>query len=128
MKTLIRLFFRTIHSILAPAVLVVEWAMRPEKPAYLPEKQLRLDQATASMALYQFRACPYCAATRNAVRRLGLNIETRDALNDPSSKQELIESGGRFQVPCLKIEDKTGKTRWLYESSEITEYLKQHFA
>jgi hypothetical protein len=33
-----------------------------------------------------------------------LNIETRDARNDPRWHNELIDQGGRYQVPCLRID------------------------
>lgn len=40
----------------------------------------------------------------------GLNIELRDAKNDPRWEQELIEQGGKRQVPCLRINNEDGKT------------------
>jgi len=64
---------------------------------------------------------------RRAIRRLGLNIETRDALNDPLHKQALVDGGGVYKVPCLAISE-DGQTRWLYESSDIIAYLEQRFA
>jgi len=37
---------------------------------------------------------------------------------------ELIAGGGKIQVPCLRVENKDGDVRWIYETSEIIRYLK----
>ena len=87
-----------------------------------------LDAATANMILYQFNLCPFCVKTRRKVRRLGLNIETRDARNDPKWNTELVNEGGKYQVPCLRIVQENGEVQWMYESSEISDYLEQRFA
>src|SRR5207249_871341 len=42
------------------------------------EEQARADAATRSLALYHFRACPYCIKVRRDIRLLGLRIEERD--------------------------------------------------
>jgi len=80
------------------------------------------------MALYQFNQCPFCVKTRRTIRRLGLNIELRDARNDSKWNAELIEQGGKYQVPCLRFVDDDGKDNWLYESSAINNYLDSRFA
>ena len=36
----------------------------------------------------------------------------------------LVDQGGKFQVPCLRIEHEQQVT-WLYESDEIIKYLRQ---
>ncbi len=91
-----------------------------------PEDQKRVDEAAMNLALYQFYACPFCVKTRRAIRRLNLPIEMRDAQNDPTHRQALLEGGGKIQVPCLRIEE-DGETTWLYESSKIISYLEQRF-
>lgn len=93
-----------------------------------PEAQRRTDAATRRLSLYEFRGCPYCLKVRWAIRRLQLHIELRDATNDMSHRLALIEQGGRFQAPCLRIEQEDGGTRWLYESSDIIRYLEKHFS
>jgi hypothetical protein len=45
-----------------------------------------------------------------------LNIETRDARNDPCWQSELVEQGGKYQVPCLRIDKGDDNVEWLYES------------
>jgi len=86
-----------------------------------------MDDRTSNLALYQFHACPFCIVTRRTMRRLGLNIELRDAQNDPRWEQELIEQGGKRQVPCLRITGEDGKVEWLYESKDIMHYLEQQY-
>ncbi|MBV1877751.1 MAG: glutathione S-transferase N-terminal domain-containing protein [Pseudomonadales bacterium] len=76
-----------------------------------------------SVALYHFAACPYCARTRKATNNLGLQIEKRDIRLDSQHRQDLLNGGGKGQVPCLKIESKSGQVEWLYESENIIRYL-----
>jgi len=89
------------------------------------DEQQCVDSATAKLSLYQFYACPFCLKTRRAFKRLGLNIETRNAQKG-LDRAELLAEGGAIKVPCLRIDD--GKEIiWLYESSEIIQYLEQRF-
>ena len=119
--------FKAIRWVLGQIIIAVDWLTRPSLPKYSVEKRAELDEMTASMALYQFGLCPFCVKTRRTIRRLGLNIELRDARNDPKWNAELIEQGGKYQVPCLRLVDENGDVNWLYESTEINNYLDQHF-
>lgn len=94
-----------------------------ERPA---EEQLKVDQACSQLSLYQFRACPFCTKTRRQILRLNLPIELRDAQHDTEVRAELMQQGGKIQVPCLRIEDDK-QIHWLYESDAIIAYLKQQF-
>jgi len=113
---------------LGQLILLVDFLTSPKAPQRVPYEQAKIDQATAGMALYQFRACPFCVKTRRAMKRLGLNIELRDARNDPKWRQLLLAEGGRLQVPCLYIPEASGEAQWLYESSDIIDYLEQRFS
>ncbi len=84
------------------------------------------ERNTSKLSLYQYDFCPYCLIVRRAIKRLGIDIEIRDTLKHPEYRQELIESGGKSQVPCLRIE-KNGSVLWMYESAEIIDYLNRHF-
>jgi glutathione S-transferase len=64
---------------------------------------------------------------RRFLRRHTLNIETRDAKGDAQHREALLAGGGRIKVPCLRIDDEQGGSRWLYESSEIIRYLEQQY-
>jgi glutathione S-transferase len=52
----------------------------------------------------------------------------RDIKRDPARRDELVAGGGKKQVPCLRIAEADGGVRWLYESREISRYLRQRFA
>lgn len=121
-------FFRLIRWPLGQIIIFVDWITRPKKPVYSPERRAELDAATSRMALYQFKQCPFCVKTRRTVRKLGLNIELRDARNDPKWNTELINEGGKYQVPCLRITEDNGEVKWVYESTNINNYLEQRFA
>lgn len=119
--------FRLIRWPLGQLVIFFDWFTRPSSPVHPPEKRAELDAITANMKLYQFRQCPYCVKTRRSIRRLGLNIETRDARNDPQWHSELINQGGKYQVPCLRLVRADGSQQWMYGSNDIIDYLDQRF-
>lgn len=119
--------FRLLRWPLGQIVIFVDWITRPQTPVIAPEKRAELDAATSAMKLYQFRQCPFCVKTRRAIRRLGLNIETRDARNDAQWNSELINQGGKYQVPCLRVVNEDGSIDWIYESDYIIEFLDQRF-
>ncbi len=110
---------------LGQLILLADALTAPKPPQRPTELQGRLDRATGDLALYQFRACPFCVKTRRALRRLGLNIELRDAKRDPKWRDELLRGGGRIQVPCLRIPQTDGSAHWLYESDDIISHLEQ---
>jgi glutaredoxin len=117
-----------IRWLLGRIILFFDWLTQPKKPEHSPEKQAELDAQTVNMALYQYAACPFCVKTRRAIRRLGLNIELRDARNNPRYRAELEQQGGKQQVPCLRIEESDGSVSWLYESGDIINFLQKRFA
>ena len=45
----------------------------------------------------------------------------------PENRQLLIDQGGKGTVPCLRIEENDQVT-WMYESSDIIDYLEKRFA
>ncbi len=81
---------------------------------------------TQGLTLYEYFTCPFCYMTLRAILQLGLEIERRDILKNSDYKQELIEGGGKSQVPCLRIENNK-QVAWMYESAEIIGYLKGRF-
>ena len=91
------------------------------------EQQAEVDRQTRQLSLYQYRSCPYCARVRRAIHQLALTIETRDIHRQRQYQRELVEGGGRYQVPCLRIAHDDGKVEWLYESADIVAYLKRRF-
>ena len=77
-----------------------------------------------SYQLYQYDGCPFCSRVQRFLDGAGIQMEIRDTLRDPQAFRELLQGGGSSTVPCLKIVTEDA-TRWLYESLEIIEYLKQ---
>jgi len=120
--------FKPIRWVLGQIIIFIDWATRPKPLQRSAEEQAEVDAQTKNMALYHFQMCPFCVKTRRQIRRLGLNIENRDARNDPKWNQELIDEGGKYQVPCLKITKDDGSVEWMYESSEINQYLDERYA
>ena len=92
------------------------------------EQQKRIDSEAKNLTLYQFKTCPFCIKVKRMMSRLSLNVETVDAQHDDEVRNELLMQGGKVSVPCLKIVDKQGEATWMYESSDINQYLEQRFA
>jgi glutaredoxin len=128
MKLVIRYFFKLVHAILGPILLAADRLTAPRGIERDPSEQQRIDALTKDLVMYQFLTCPFCIKTRRAIRRLSLNIETRDALGHAPSRQQLLEGGGKIKVPCLRITADDGSVEWLYESNEIISYLEQRVA
>ena len=128
MRLFFKYFFKTAQYIIGPIMLLWDTLTSPAGIVRNPEEQQRIDASTENLVLYQFRMCPFCIKARRAIKRLSLNIETRDALREASSRQELLAGGGEIKVPCLRVTDDQGKTRWMYESSDIIAYLQGRFA
>ncbi len=120
--------FKPIRWFLGQIIIFIDWVTRPKPVQRSTDDQALIDQQTSSMALYQFNQCPFCVKTRRSIRRLALNIEKRDARNNPKWNQELINDGGKYQVPCLKLTTDDGKVEWMYEAAVINKYLDEKFA
>ncbi len=128
MRTVIRLFFRTLRIILGPFMLLGEALSAPKGIVRSSEDQQAVDAALSGLALYQFRTCPFCIKVRQEMRRLSLQVEKRDAQREGEHRSALIAGGGEAKVPCLRIDEGAGKARWLYESDAIIAYLRERFA
>ncbi len=119
------MLLKLLREGLGRLVILISFFIPTGKAQRSPEDQQCVDKKTASMSLYQFYACPFCLKTRRAIKRLGLNIETRDAQSNPF-RAELKAEGGEIKVPCLRIETEREVT-WMYESTDIIAYLEQRF-
>jgi len=127
MKIIFRTFFKTLRIVLGPFMLLGEAVTAPKGRVRAPEAQQQVDLQTQSLALYQFRTCPFCIKVRQEMRRLSLNIELRDAQKNPQHRATLLQGGGRIKVPCLQITDAQGNSQWMHESVEIIQYLRKRF-
>lgn len=123
-----RVVFKLIRLILTPFMLLSEKLTTPKGIQRDQASQAKIDADCLQLALYEFKACPFCIKVRKEIARLSLNIKKCDAQNNPVHRQTLAEGGGRIKVPCLRITDKNGDVQWLYESNDIIIYLQQRFA
>ncbi|TCS63491.1 glutaredoxin family protein [Varunaivibrio sulfuroxidans] len=113
-----------IRMILGRLILAMDFLTGPKPVVREKREQDAIDALTANMALYQFKACPFCVKVRRQLRKHALNIELRDAQNNATFKAELTREGGRHKVPCLRIEKGPNDVKWLYESDDIISFLK----
>ena len=118
---------KIIRNVLGYGIAAVDKLTRPAAMARSPEQQAQVNAQTANMTLYQFKACPFCIKARRAIHKLGLNIQTVDAMNDAQARNELQQLGGKVQVPCLRIQEEGQDDIWMYESGDIIQYLQKKF-
>ncbi|MBC7610424.1 MAG: glutathione S-transferase N-terminal domain-containing protein [Polaromonas sp.] len=128
MKIIIRTFFKTLRIILGPVMLLKEKLTRPQGITRPAAAQQSADLQCQSLALYQYKTCPFCLKVRQEMARLSLNIKRIDAQPPGKTRDELTREGGQTKVPCLKITDAAGKSQWLYDSEKIIGYLRGRFA
>ena len=127
MKPVIRAFFQTLRLVLGPVMLLKERLTNPEGVQRDAAAQAAVDQQCQSLALYQFNTCPFCIKVRQEMRRLSLPIEKRDAQHNAANRDELLQGSGATKVPCLKISQANGETRWLQDSNAIVAHLRERF-
>ena len=118
---------KVVRWILGQVILLLDALTSPKPVVREVSAQKVIDDVTASMAMYQFKTCPFCVKVRRELKRQSLNIELRDAKNDLDIKSELVREGGRHKVPCLSTDNADGTVHWLYESNDIIEHLKKQF-
>jgi glutaredoxin len=128
MKIIIRTFFKTLRIILGPVMLLKEKLTQPKGIIRPQAAQQSADLQCQSLALYQYKTCPFCMKVRHEIGRLSLNIQRIDAQPPGADRDALTREGGQTKVPCLKITDAAGKSQWLYDSGEIVGYLRGRFA
>jgi len=74
------------------------------------------------LILYYYPTCPYCRKVTKFINKNGLDeIELKNINQDQKAEAELIEVGGKRQVPCLFIDGDP-----LYESNDIINWLKSN--
>ena len=120
-----KLFLKLLREGSGRLIIFIDWVFRPSIVKRSDEEQIIVDQKTESLKLYECYACPCCVKTRRAIKRLNLKVESRNAQKG-NYRTELESSGGKIQVPCLKISN-AGEVSWLYESNDIIRYLDKHF-
>jgi len=90
------------------------------------------------LTIYVKTGCPYCAAVLHKVEELGIEVDLKN-ISDPEVASDLIEKGGKRQVPYIIDEehklsvpctpcmiDKDNDVS-LYESADIVSYLDREY-
>ena len=106
--------------------IIQNWIMGGTPLQRVPELQASVDKQCQQLRLYYLAGCPYCIKVRRYLWRLNLSMDLCNTQKF-AFNQELNESGGLNQVPCLRIET-DDKVQWLYESNDIIAYLQQRFS
>ena len=120
------MILKILRNAVGSIIVLFDWLTKPKPMRRSDEAQQQVEQQLQDLTLYQLFACPFCIKTRRALRRLNLPMEIRSVSDGSPHRQELLQGGGRIQVPCLKISD-GGEDVWMYESNDIIHYLEQRF-
>jgi len=76
-------------------------------------------------SLYYSKYCYFCQKVLiNLRNREDLDIELRST-SDRQHASDLMQGGGKTQVPCLLIESENGSSEWMYESDDIIQYFSK---
>ncbi|MCA9398194.1 MAG: glutathione S-transferase N-terminal domain-containing protein [Candidatus Omnitrophica bacterium] len=73
------------------------------------------------LMFYHRPSCPYCGKVRAYMQSENIAVPERDISANPDYVQELINTGGKKQVPCLVIDGQA-----LYESDDIIQWFKDN--
>ena len=73
------------------------------------------------LKLYTYEFCPYCEKVRQAFAEMDTNYEEIDAERGTDGSLELMELGGKQQVPFL-VDEEQGI--FMYESDDIITYVR----
>ncbi len=120
------MILKILRNGLGGIVVFIDWLTRPAKMERSAEQQQLVEEEIKGMSLYQLYACPFCIKTRRALHKLNLPIELKSVAAGSPYREELEQGGGKIQVPCLRIQQ-NGEDQWMYESSEIIDYLNHRF-
>lgn len=69
--------------------------------------------------LFVGTVCPYCKKVENFMKEENIELEVVNINEDRDALNELVEKGGKRQIPCLYHDGE-----YLYESDDIIEFLK----
>ncbi len=114
---------RIARKLIGAIILGVDKITSPSAPIRSAEQQTLIDQKTNGLVIHEMLACPFCVKVRREIKRLGLNINRVDVKKNAANMDALVAEGGKFQVPCLRIEHQQD-VQWLYESNDIIKYLR----
>ncbi|RAP33742.1 glutaredoxin [Candidatus Marinamargulisbacteria bacterium SCGC AG-410-N11] len=117
---------KLIRKSLGSLIVFFNWLFKPKQIKRTHDQQNQINEQVKGLSLYQFHGCPFCVKVRRQIHRLNLPISLRDVNQHQHYRTELLNQGGKVKVPCLRIE-KDNNVQWLYESSDINQFLEKQF-
>ncbi len=76
------------------------------------------------LSLYYKPTCPFCQRVLQMAENLKVELDLKNISEDETARTELIEKGGKQQVPYLVD---TEKDISMYESSDIIDYIRENY-
>jgi glutathione S-transferase len=76
------------------------------------------------LILYTGDSCPFCRQVEAYLQSKGLAYEARDIRANPDYADELVEIGGKQQIPYL-VDTERGVS--MYESEDIIQYVEDTY-
>lgn len=76
------------------------------------------------LTLYYKEMCPFCQRVLQMADNLGVSFDLKDIEGDDALTAELVEKGGKRQVPYLVD---TERDVAMYESGDIIDYIREHY-
>lgn len=77
------------------------------------------------LTLYYKPTCPFCQRVLEMAENLKVDFDLQDISDDDATREALIAHGGKQQVPYLVD---TEREVAMYESSDIIDYIREHYA
>ncbi|MEM8629430.1 MAG: glutaredoxin [Chlamydiota bacterium] len=77
-----------------------------------------------SLTLFYRRTCPFCTKVLDALKDWKEEVSRKDLDENSAYASELIEIGGKRQVPCLVYTTDQDEKKALYESDAIVAWLE----
>ncbi len=75
------------------------------------------------LTLYYLPGCPYCQKVFNYMEKEDIEIPLKNIKLNKKAEKELINTGGKKQVPCLFINGDP-----LYESDDIIKWFHKNYS
>jgi glutaredoxin 3 len=72
--------------------------------------------------LYYKPTCPFCQRVLQMAENFNVTLELKDVSEDEAALAELLEKGGKQQVPFLVDQERNVA---MYESSDIIDHLRE---
>lgn len=75
------------------------------------------------LTLYYYESCSFCQRVLQMADNLKVELDLKDVSEDETALAELLEKGGKNQVPFLVD---TENDVSMYESSDIIDYMREN--